>query len=85
MYHLMVLMVTSLRGYLLETHWDLLMVKCLDLMKASNWDILIVKCLALYLQNVDGITLGTDVGTELGSLDGYFGGSSGGNLEGLLL
>ena len=33
---LMVPMMTSLRDYLLENHWDLLMVKCLALMKASN-------------------------------------------------
>ena len=30
---LMFIMMESLRDYLLEAHWDLLMVKCLDLMK----------------------------------------------------
>ena len=32
---LMVLMMASFRDYLLETNWDLLMVKCLDLMKGG--------------------------------------------------
>ena len=31
---LMVLMMASLRDYCLEVHWDILMVKYLDLMKA---------------------------------------------------
>ena len=40
---LMVLSMASLRAYFLETHWDLLVVKCLDLMKSSNWYYLVVK------------------------------------------
>ena len=40
---LMVIMMEIFRDDFLETLWDLLMVKCLALMKASNWDILIVK------------------------------------------
>ena len=32
--HLMVMMMASLSYYGLEVHWDLLMVKCLALMKA---------------------------------------------------
>ena len=33
---LMVLMMEIMIFYLLDTHWDVLMVKYLDLMKASN-------------------------------------------------
>ena len=44
-----------------------------------------IKCLALYLQNLEGITLWFDVGTDLGSLDRYFDGSNDGNIEILLL
>ena len=40
---LVVLMMVRFRDYLLETHWDLLMLKCLSLMKASNWDLMMVK------------------------------------------
>ena len=47
MYLLMVLVMERLRAYLLETHWDIMTEKCLDLMKASNWDLLMVKRLAL--------------------------------------
>ena len=47
---LMVLMMGILQGDFLEVHWDILMVKFLDLMKASNWDILMVKFLELYLE-----------------------------------
>ena len=32
------------------TNCDLLMVKCLALMKEPKWDYLMVKCLALYLE-----------------------------------
>ena len=42
---LMVLMMASFRGYYIDTHWDILTVECMDLMKASNWYILMVKCL----------------------------------------
>ena len=41
-------MLASLRYYLLENHWCLEMLKCLDIIKSSNWDYLIVKCLAIY-------------------------------------
>ena len=34
---LIVLMMSSLRGYCLETNWNLLMVNCMAPMKASNW------------------------------------------------
>ena len=47
---LMVLMMESLSDYCLETHWDLLMIKCLALIDASNWYIMMVKCLELYLK-----------------------------------
>ena len=40
---LMVLMVARLSDYLLDAHWYILMVKCLDLMKASHCDYLMVK------------------------------------------
>ena len=40
---LMVLMMGILQGDFLEVHWDILMVKFLDLMKASNWDYIMVK------------------------------------------
>ena len=33
-----------------ESHSDLPMMKCLDLMKVSNVALLMVKCLALYLE-----------------------------------
>ena len=45
----MVLMMARLRAYCFETHWNLLVVKFLDLTKELNWDFLVVKCLALYL------------------------------------
>ena len=32
---LMVLMKATLRGYFWDNHWDILMVKCLDLIKAT--------------------------------------------------
>ena len=32
----MVIIIASFRDYCMEVKWDLLMVKCLDLMKASN-------------------------------------------------
>ena len=35
--------VDRLRAYFFETHLDILMVKCLALMKASHWDYLMVK------------------------------------------
>ena len=44
----MVMMMASFSAYYLETHRYILMVRSLDLIKASNWDILMVKCLALY-------------------------------------
>ena len=46
----MVIMMARFRDYCLEVHWDLLMEKCLALMKASDWDYLVVNCLALYLE-----------------------------------
>ena len=46
----MVLIMEILRDYFLEVHWDILMVKFLDLMNASNWDLMMVNCLALYLE-----------------------------------
>ena len=49
MYPLMVFMMTSLRDYFLDTHWDIIMAKCLELMMASNCAYLMVKCLELYL------------------------------------
>ena len=42
MYHLMVLFMDSLRDYFFENYGDVLMVKCLALMKVSNWDVLMV-------------------------------------------
>ena len=33
---LTILMIESLRDYVLETHWDKLIIKCLDLMKSSD-------------------------------------------------
>ena len=46
----MVLMMELLRSYCLETHCNILMVKFLDIMKASNWDYIMVKCLGIYLE-----------------------------------
>ena len=46
---LMVLMMARFRYYCMETHWDILTVKCMNLTKESNWDVLMVKCLELYL------------------------------------
>ena len=45
----MIIMITSLRDYSLEPHWDILVVKCMGLMKASNCDYLMVKGLVPYL------------------------------------
>ena len=36
----------------MDNNWDLLMVNCLSLMKASNWYIIMVKLLALYLEKL---------------------------------
>ena len=47
---LMVIMMERLRDYCLETHWDVLMVKCSALIKASDGDIIMVKLLALYFK-----------------------------------
>ena len=47
---LVVLMMEILRDNILDTDFDPLMVKFLDLMKASNWYLLMVKFLALYLK-----------------------------------
>ena len=41
--HLMVLMIAILRDHFLLTHWGLLVVKCLALIRASNWDHMMVK------------------------------------------
>ena len=46
----MVLMLTILSDYCIEVHWNYMMLKLLDLNKATIWDLLIVKCLALYLE-----------------------------------
>ena len=46
---LMVLIMIIMRFHCFDTHWDMLMVKCLALMKVSKWYYLIVKYLALYL------------------------------------
>ena len=47
---LMVLIMASLRDYYLDTHWDLPIVKCLDMMKAPKWYYLMVNFLSLYLE-----------------------------------
>ena len=47
---LMVLMIASFWCYLFETHWNILMVKSLAMLKSSNRDLLMVKLLALYLK-----------------------------------
>ena len=39
---LIIILMASLWGYCLKNHWDLLMVKCLDLMKTINCDHLMV-------------------------------------------
>ena len=44
---LMVLMMEIFRVYCMETHWDILTVKYMVMIKASNWDLLVLKCLAL--------------------------------------
>ena len=49
---LMVILMVSLRDYCFETHWCVLMVKCLDIMKASNWDNIVVKLLVNILGNL---------------------------------
>ena len=55
---LMVVMMESLRDYCMETHWDILKVRCMALMKASNWDVLMVNFLSLYLEMYMGSYLG---------------------------
>ena len=47
---LLILIITSLRDYCIENHWDLLMVKCLALLGASKWYNLIVNGMALDLE-----------------------------------
>ena len=39
---LMVLMMATVRAYRFDIHCDIIMVKCLAMMKASNWDYLAV-------------------------------------------
>ena len=34
----------KIEGYFVETHWDMLIVKGLALMKATHWYYLLVKC-----------------------------------------
>ena len=80
----MIIIMAIFRAYLLESHCDLLMEKCLNLMKASNCD-LNGKLIGTILWNVYGIKLAIDVGTELGSLDGSLDGSNDVNIEDLLL
>ena len=46
----MVLIMAVLRAYCFDTHWDILMVKGLALMKAPSWNYLVVKCLEVYLE-----------------------------------
>ena len=46
----MALMMANLRDYFLETHWDILIVNCMALIKASNWEYIMVKCLVLYFE-----------------------------------
>ena len=41
--HLMVLMMARFRDCCMETHWDILTVNFMALMKASNWDGIMVK------------------------------------------
>ena len=47
---LMVQMMASFMDYCMKTHWDILTVECMDLMKASNWYVLLVNLLELYLE-----------------------------------
>ena len=35
---------------LMETHWYLLIIKCLALLKTSNWDYLVAMVLTVYLE-----------------------------------
>ena len=81
---LMVLMMSILRVYCLETHWYLLVAKC-DPDKGIKLGYTSGKVCGIIIGNLYGITLWIDIGTDLGSLDGYFGGSIDGYLEGLLL
>ena len=46
----MVLTMASFKADFLKTHYDLLMVKCLDMMKASKWYLLMVIYLVIYLE-----------------------------------
>ena len=48
MYHLMVITMSSLMAYFQNTHWGLLMVNFLTLMKASNLNLLMINFLILY-------------------------------------
>ena len=48
--HSIVLTMAILKAYCLDTHWNMLMVKCLALMTTINCYYLLVKCLALYLE-----------------------------------
>ena len=72
--NLIVLMMEIFRAYLLEIHWYILIVKLLDLIKASNWDLPMVKFFGTILGNVDRITLGIDIGNKLVFVYGYFDG-----------
>ena len=47
---LMFLMMDCLGAYFREVQWDILMLKRLDLMRASNFYKLMLKLLALYLE-----------------------------------
>ena len=47
---LMVIMMRSLKSYYLEIHRDLMMVKCMVLIKASNCDCLMLMYLAICLK-----------------------------------
>ena len=80
----MVLIIRILRGYSFETHWGILMVKLLAMMKASNWYSLLVKCLSLYLEMYmePYVVL---MWENLVSLNGSFDGSNYNKLEVLLL
>ena len=46
----MVPMMEIFRGYCMETYWDILMVKCMAMMKASNWNVMMLKFLELYME-----------------------------------
>ena len=80
----MVMITARLRSCYFKVDWDILMVKCLALMKVSNLDYLFV-FLGTILGEVYGIAFGLDVGIELGSLYGSFDGSNDVKFDSLVL